>query len=384
MIRLVVVATHPTDHLAAYLRALAARNEVDLHVLYAWRPESDERTPPDLLEGYSWGELEEVRVAKEGPRGFRGLSVPRLDRQLAAQQADAVLATGWYSHLLRQAGRAGRRLRIPRLLRGKWNDLQVRGTYGRFRLRSVLRPFSSYLAVGRANRRLYESSGIAAARVFDAPYAVDNARFVARAAELRPHRAELRERWLVSGDDFCVVQVGALDESRRPFDVLEAIEIVRRARADIRLLVVGDGPLEAQVRERARERRLPVTFAGHLPMEELMAAYAAADALVLASESEESWGLVVNEAMASGIPAVVSDQVGCREDLVLDGETGFSFRVGDSRGLAACLASLTDDPILASAMGEAARDRVVAEYSIDRADEGTLAALDGASRSGER
>ena len=86
--------------------------------------------------------------------------------------------------------------------------------------------------------------------------------------------------------------------------------------------------------------------------------------------------MVVNEAMASGIPAVVSDQVGCREDLVVDGETGFSFRTGDARGLAACLATLAADPIRSAAMGEAARDRVVADYSIDRAVEGTLAALE--------
>ncbi len=199
---------------------------------------------------------------------------------------------------------------------------------------------------------------------------------MARAAELRPQRAEFRAGWQVDGEDFCVLSVGRLDETRRPFDLLEAMEIGRKDRRDLRLLMVGAGPLESAVRERAHERRLPVSFAGHLSPGDLARAYAAADALALASDAREAWGLVVNEAMASGIPAVVSDQVGCREDLVVDGETGFSFRTGDARGLAACLATLAADPIRSAAMGEAARDRVVADYSIDRAVEGTLAALD--------
>ena len=265
---------------------------------------------------------------------------------------------------------------MPSFLRGKWNDLQTRGFNGHRRFRSLVKPFSGFLAVGRANRRLYERVGVSADRIFDVPYGIDTPSYVARAAELRPRRADFRAGWQVDGEDFCVLSVGHLDEARRPFDLLEAMEIGRKDRRDLRLLMVGAGPLESAVRERARERRLPVSFAGHLLPGDLARAYAAADALALASDAREAWGLVVNEAMASGIPAVVSDQVGCREDLVVDGETGFSFRTGDARGLAACLATLAADPIRSAAMGEAARDRVVADYSIDRAVEGTLAALD--------
>ena len=141
------------------------------------------------------------------------------------------------------------------------------------------------------------------------------------------------------------------------------------------LLIVGSGVLEAELRAYSAERHLPVRFAGFLNQTEIPRAYAAADALVLPSGSE-TWGLVVNEAMASGIPAVVSDRVGCREDLVDEGETGYSFPMGETGELADRLARLASDRSHAAEMGKEAQRRVFANFSIERTVNGTLSAVD--------
>ncbi len=78
-------------------------------------------------------------------------------------------------------------------------------------------------------------------------------------------------------------------------------------------------------------------FLGFVNQSELPAVYAAADLLVLPSNAQETWGLVVNEAMACGTPAVVSDAVGCGPDLVDAGATGAIFPFGDIAGLAAAI-----------------------------------------------
>ncbi len=119
---------------------------------------------------------------------------------------------------------------------------------------------------------------------------------------------------------------------------------------------------------------LPVTFAGFLNQTEVAKAYAAADCLVLPSDYGETWGLVVNEAMVCGLPAIVSDRVGCGPDLVSDGVTGMVFPFGDIEALAQCLVRMATDPALRAAMGARARERV-ADYSVERAVAGTLAAL---------
>lgn len=383
--KLLALATHPVQYQAPFFQALAAASGVDLKVLYAWMPTPEEQGvgfgesfewDVPLLEGYSWDRIESVERKGESPHGFDALSAPRLREQLQAEAPQAVLVTGWQARVLLQGARAARRLRLPVLVRGEANDLRRRPLWKRLGHRWMLRRFSAFLAIGKASRRFYIASGIAPERIFDAPYSVDNARFAAEADRLRPQRNELRRAWQVPGDGFCILFAGKLQAKKRPLDLLDALEQARRTRSDLRLLIAGSGELEPVLRERARERRLPVTFAGFLNQTEMPRAYAAADALVLPSDAGETWGLVVNEAMASGVPAVVSDHVGCREDLVEDGVTGFSFPLGDTRALAACLTSLAADPIRAAAMGEAARQLVLSRYSIDRAVAGTVAALE--------
>jgi glycosyltransferase involved in cell wall biosynthesis len=120
---------------------------------------------------------------------------------------------------------------------------------------------------------------------------------------------------------------------KRPLD---AIEAVARLGPHARLLTVGTGELEARARAEAKQRGLHVTWAGFLNQSELGRAYAVADCLVLPSTTE-TWGLVVNEALATGLPCVVSDQVGCAPDLITEGETGAIFPVGNVSALAAAL-----------------------------------------------
>jgi glycosyltransferase involved in cell wall biosynthesis len=100
-------------------------------------------------------------------------------------------------------------------------------------------------------------------------------------------------------------------------------------------------------------------------------AYAAADVLVVPSSHDETWGLVVNEAMASGLPAIVSDQVGCAPDLVIPGETGFVFHAGDDDALAASISAYAANRQMLREHGDAARSRVQA-YSLTSAVQGTI------------
>ena len=122
------------------------------------------------------------------------------------------------------------------------------------------------------------------------------------------------------------------------------------------------------------QSRVPVTFAGFLNQTEMPAAYAVTDCLVLPSDYGETWGLVVNEAMACGIPAVVSDRVGCGPDLVEHDVTGLVYPFGDVEALADALRTLAIRPAQLAEMGARARDRVT-DYSVERAVAGTLEAV---------
>jgi glycosyltransferase involved in cell wall biosynthesis len=118
----------------------------------------------------------------------------------------------------------------------------------------------------------------------------------------------------------------------------------------------------------------PASFTGFLNQSELSAAYVAADVLVLPSDGGETWGLVVNEAMASGLPAIVSDTVGCTPDLTEEGKTGFSYPVGNAAALAERLerlAGMQDCHFYFSTE----LSQKLTHYSVKAAVEGTLQAV---------
>ena len=138
-----------------------------------------------------------------------------------------------------------------------------------------------------------------------------------------------------------------------------------------------------EARQFAESRGLPVTFVGFLNQTEITRAYAAVDCLVLPSDYGETWGLVVNEAMACGLPVIVSDRVGCAPDLVEEGLTGAVYPCGDINALAVKLQAFASDPENLVQMGEQARQRIK-DYSVEQAVAGTMQAIEFVTSDGRR
>jgi glycosyltransferase involved in cell wall biosynthesis len=187
----------------------------------------------------------------------------------------------------------------------------------------------------------------------------------------------LRDRWNIPPDAFCFLFAGKLQAKKHPLDLLEALRLAlaNPSTPRLHLLMVGSGELEQACRAFVASCALPVSFAGFLNQGEITDAYVAADALVLPSDSGETWGLVVNEAMACGLPAIVSDQVGCAEDLIEVGQTGAIFPCRDVEALAQSLRSMAADPAGAARMGMTAQARLTRSHGVEQARDGLLLAL---------
>jgi len=188
-----------------------------------------------------------------------------------------------------------------------------------------------------------------------------------------PGRDVLRQRFGLDPRRTTFLFCGKFVDKKRPSDVVEAIRAACAEGAQVQALLVGSGPLEADLRRRAEG--LPVRFGGFLNQSEVAAAYVAADALVLPSTCDETWGLVVNEAMASGIPALISDQVGCAPDLIVPEVTGECFGCGDVAALARLMFRHAGQGDRLAEMGRAAHERVSAHFTIGGVARGVLASL---------
>jgi glycosyltransferase involved in cell wall biosynthesis len=167
---------------------------------------------------------------------------------------------------------------------------------------------------------------------------------------------------------------GKFIPKKRPMDFVCAIEKAVRRNPRIQGLMVGDGPLRTGCENLVQERRAPIRFTGFLNQSEIIKAYAASDALVLPSDGRETWGLVVNEAMACARPCIVSDRVGCGPDLVIPQETGSIFPIGDVDALANSMVRLAGNPERMISMGLEAQHRL-RNYSVETAVDGIIQSL---------
>lgn len=227
------------------------------------------------------------------------------------------------------------------------------------------------LFVGTENRRWFARWGVPEHRLFHVPYAVDNNALRVAARELVPRREQLRAELGIEREAGPVIlTLGRLIPKKQPLHLLDAFRQVRANRR-CTLLVVGSGLLEQELRQKVDAERIPdVVFAGFLDQTEIARAYVAADAFALVSSHDETWGLVVNEAMNFGLPVVVSDKVGCAADLVVDGRNGFVVPSRDREALAHAFQKLVESAELRQRFGQASID-IVSQWTYDR----TAAAL---------
>src|SRR2546421_1738928 len=173
-----------------------------------------------------------------------------------------------------------------------------------------------------------------------------------------------------SGAPFTVLFVGRLVERKGVGHLVDAVSLLPPG-ADVRLVIVGDGPERAGIEARVRERGLDgrVAGRGQVSDAELQAAYAGADAFVLPAVVDrrgdtEGLGVVLLEAMNHRVP-VIASAIGGITDIVEDGVSGLLVPPGDAPALAAALARLARAPEVAAGLGEAGYRRLRERFSWD-------------------
>jgi glycosyltransferase involved in cell wall biosynthesis len=382
--KVAVVSTHPIQYYSPWFQRLAKKPGLELKVYYALLPDQHQQGVGfgqsfawdiPLLEGFDW-ELMPNKRQSPSLKGFLRSSTPAIHSLLADSRPDAVIITGWQSLPLIQALIACTRLRIPRVVRGESNALRERPWSVRRLHHSLLSRFNAFLAIGKLNRDFYLQNGVPEERIFSTPYFVDNERFRNQYQQDVSDRAVLREKWGIPENSTCFLFAGKLEPKKRIMDLLYALKDARLTdpTTERHLLIAGTGEEFDKARAFCEANQLPVTFAGFMNQTEITRAYVASDCLVLPSDFGETWGLVVNEAMACGRPVIVSNRVGCAPDLVKDGITGAVFQFGDTRALGEKLIEFCNRGKRVRMGSDAFA--LVQDYSVERAVEGTVKALE--------
>lgn len=342
--RLGVVTSHPIQYQAPWFRALAKR--IDLAVYFAHRATGQDQATAgfgvsfdwdtDLTSGYDHRFLQNVS-SSPGIVRFGGCDTPSIPEVLAADRIDVVAVNGWHLKSYLQAARAARSLRIPVMARTDSHLDTPRPALTRA-VKAIthplfLRQFDMFLPAGDRAAQYLRRYGVPESRIRVVPYCIDVEAFRSAADHGRNKRDRLRAELGVLDGEKLVVFVGKLIAAKGIPILIEALAQLSAAGRALRLVVAGSGPLAGELAEMTKARALPATFIGFVNQTRLPEIYAAADVLALPSCSE-TWGLVVNEAFACGLPAIVSDRVGCAPDMITDGVTGTVFQAGNVGQLA--------------------------------------------------
>jgi len=261
---------------------------------------------------------------------------------------------------------------------GLWSESTTRDFRGgrmlvEFLKMKFLRNCDAFLVPGRSSGEYLRTYGVSDEVIFTAPNAVDTERFARKAAVIRDDAATYREALRLPPRFFLFV--GRLVPEKGVFDLLNAYGVLApELRKEIGLVFVGDGAARSTLLQRAAAINPGcIQLVGFAQREQLPAYYALADVFVFPTHTDP-WGLVVNEAMACGLPVISSDAAGCAADLVESGWNGRVFSAGDIQQLASVMDELGRDAERRSVMGQRSIERIQ-QYSPEAWAEGMASAV---------
>jgi glycosyltransferase involved in cell wall biosynthesis len=350
--KLAIVCTHPIQYYAPVFRALQELGQVDLRVFYTWSQASGDgiydsgfgaavKWDIPLLEGYEYQFVPNVSQ-RPGPDHFWGLNTPTLARDIEAWKPDAVLIYTWnsWAHLRALRHFKGR---VPVLFRGDSTLLDPRPWWRAMLRRVALTWVYSHvdlaIAVGTNNRNYFHWCGLPLQRIPIAPHSVDTARFAADSVRHEKLASQWRQELGIAAESLVILFAGKLQSKKNPHLLLDAFTALA---GPLHLVFVGNGELETELKAKASacDRIHFVPFQNQSVMP---AVYRLGDVFVLPSQGpEETWGLAMNEAMASGRAVIASTMVGGACDLIQPGANGWIFESSNRRALAELLRQVAD------------------------------------------
>lgn len=336
------LVSHPIQYQAPFFRRLARSELFDFEALFGsdfgLQPSHDPCFGQNvdfgikLTGGYSFRFIPSLR-RKPDIDSFLGL-VSRSPTVFGSRRPDVLILHGWRTALMWQAAAAAKVLGIPYVMRAETpqfkTSVPARGVryVRRVALRALLGGARGALVLGDANARFYGSLGLSGERLRRVPYFVDNDAVRAASSAGRKRRLEIRREFGVLPEGFLVIGVGKFLPRKRALDL---VRLMPHCPPQVHLLWVGSGEQEPEVRAEIQKLGLQgrVHLAGFLPSARVWQLMGASDLLAVPSHNEP-WGLVINEAVAAGLPVLASDECGASEELVAPGRTGEILPVGDA------------------------------------------------------
>jgi glycosyltransferase involved in cell wall biosynthesis len=332
-VRLAWLATHPIQYQAPLFRSIANSKDIDLNVLFFSDFSTRDFVDPEfgkkiqwdtpLLEGYKHQFLAGTGKHIKKIRTFQPI-IFGLRKKLIANNFDAVMIQGWNHYGMILGALFAKKEGLKVFLRCEATD-HVQSSSGikrmirDFVVSILLKKTDFFMAIGTNNKNFYLNRGVEINRIGLMPYCVDNNFFSKKSRNV--NLLDLRKHLNIVSELPIILYAGKLIKRKFPDLLLDAYISLPDPKPY--LIYVGDGEQKESLDRKIKENDLQsVRMVGFVNQSALPSYYLLADIFVLPSINE-TWGLVINEAMNASCAIITTNQVGSAFDLVENGKNGF-------------------------------------------------------------
>lgn len=360
--KIAIITTHPIQYHAPLFSYLSKNSNYSLKVFYTLGHQHADTFDKDfgiarnwnldLLSGYEYEFL--VNTSKSSSSdSFWGVNNPTIIKKIKEYNPNAILVYGWrhYSHFVTLNYFKGK---VPILFRGDSTTLDDAAANPLFLLfkytflKWIYSKVDYVLSPGQASDKYFQKAGIPKSKIIRTPHSVDNQRFEIFTEKEYSRLSELKIELLISNNDFVFLFAGKFIEKKNPLLLIKAFELLAQSNHKVKLLLVGNGNLEIEMRRLVASLSHSISkriiFLPFQDQQQIRTMYRLAHVFVLPSLSE-TWGLSVNESLATGTPVLVSNRCGCAFDLVKPNVNGLIFESNNLDDLVDKMKTLTDPGI---------------------------------------
>jgi glycosyltransferase involved in cell wall biosynthesis len=369
--RVLILHNIITPHILPYYEGLSCEPGIDVTVWFLAERHSTRRWDTSVSGSFRWeilpGWTFNVMIQRREKETIH--FNPSLLWRIPRGKFDLVVLCGWSSPSYLLAQLICEFLRIPTILWiGSTPGAQTFGGRSGEKLvgwRCLMRPLrlwwirqaKGYISYGTRSRKYLVELGANPDRIHCVWNTVDVDRLMVAADAAKYQREERRATLGIAPGDKLLLYVGLFQPLKYLDTLIQAYVQVNKQRSDVVLGLVGYGESEDDLRSMASKTESGrIKFFGYISLNDLPTYYTMADVFVL--PSVDIWGLVVNEAMACGLPIIASESVGCTDDLVIQGVNGLIFQHGDVNALSKAILTLTSNNLLCQEMGMASRAHI--------------------------
>jgi len=356
---------------------------IDLQVYFLSESTKERRWKTGLTCKFNYKVFPRIEFSFRVPDLFTYLVNPTLPLRLIRENYDVVITDGWFNFACQAA------FFVSKMM-GKSYIIWSRSTmYEQSLLRwtslplvnLMVRHSDACITPGKRAKEYLVYLGADEKKIFTATNTVDVDHF-RRVSRLSTEDKREIKQSLGIKTRRVILYVGRLIEKKGVGYLIEAYSLLRREYDDVSLLILGYGYKRGELKKLCQSQNIPdVCFANHVETDEMPKFYGIADLFVLPSR-RDIWGLVLNEAMACGLPVITTKKVGASVDLVRQGVNGWVVPEENPAALYGAIRRIVTSSSLRQKMGQES-SRIIRRFSIDNAANGFLSAIEYAMSGNE-